>query len=82
LKVRYYSPFQDRVDVIDFGLMVSRGDVIDVSDEVGDVLLKHPHFSRVVDKPKTEAAPDPDPEPVTPQPAAENGPPSGPSPAP
>jgi hypothetical protein len=77
VKLKYYSPFQDRVDVIDFGFQVSRGEVIDVSDEVAKVLLKHPHFARVVDKPdakpeahaeppaeKQEPAPPPNPPPA------------------
>jgi hypothetical protein len=74
MKIKFNSPFQDQVDIIDLGRVVSRGDTIEVSDEDGAALLENPHFTNP-DAPKAEAKPD------HPAPKAEPAPAPAPVPA-
>jgi hypothetical protein len=81
LKIKFDSPFQDKVDIIDLGRVVSRGETIEVSDEDGKALLENPHFTDP-NAPKPEPKPAPAPKAAEPAPAAPKPEPPAPLPEP
>jgi hypothetical protein len=57
MQVKFQSPYQAQVDIVDIGRVVKNGDVITVSEAQGAELIKNPHFRRCVPPPQPAPAP-------------------------